>query len=174
MKSSRCNKPSCRTRSALLRNLNAKPISSRPNTTFTLFNHPPLCGKLFNHPGKAENNPKGSARAEENPSITAVGAAKDPVAAPAKADPTRGPVHEKDTIASVAAMKKMPMMPPRSDAASALLAQLEGSWISNAPKKLAPKMSNSKNRNTLKMGSVEITFKTSTPKKAVKANPSAV
>ena len=58
-------------------------------------------------------------------------------------------------------------------AASALLAQLEGNWISNAPRKLAPKMSNSRSRNTLKMGSVGH-INTSTPKKAVKANPRAV
>ena len=75
----------------MLRNLNAKPISNRPNTTLTLFNQPPLWGKLLSQPGKAENNPNGRARADEKPSITAVGAAKDPVAAPARAEPTRGP-----------------------------------------------------------------------------------
>ena len=80
----------------------------------------------MSQPGKALNNPKGKANAEEKPSITAVGAAKDPVAAPASADPTKGPVHENDTMAKVAAMKKMPTMPPRSEAWSALLAQLEG------------------------------------------------
>ena len=37
-------------------------------------------------------------------------------AAPANALPTNGPVQEKDTIANVAAMKKMPMSPPRSAA----------------------------------------------------------
>ena len=83
-------------------------------------------------------------------------------------------MQENETMARVAAMKKMPTMPPRSDAWSALLAQLEGNWISKAPKKLAPKTKSSKNRNTLKKGSVEITLRTSTPKKAVSANPNPV
>ena len=77
-------------------------------------------------------------------------------------------------MAKVAAMKKMPKMPPRSEAWSALFAQLEGSWISKAPKKLNPNTSSNANRNTLNNGSVLMTFNTSTPKNAVKARPSPV
>ena len=112
--------------SAFERNLKANPISRRPKTTFTLLSHPPDCGREFSQPGKAEKSMKGNARASENPNITAVGAAKDPVAAPAKALPTKGPVHENDTMASVAAMKKIPMIPPRSAAWSVVFAQLVG------------------------------------------------
>ena len=108
------------------RNLKANPISRSPSTTLTLLSQPPDCGREFNHPGKAEKSMKGKANASENPNITAVGAAKEPVAAPANALPTNGPVHENDTMANVAAMKKMPMSPPRSAAWSVLLAQLVG------------------------------------------------
>ena len=174
MNNSLGKRPSWSTRSALLKNLNANPISTNPKTTFTLFNHPPLWGKLLSHPGNTAKRPNGNANAIEKPSMTAVGAANEPVAAPANADPTSGPVQEKDTMAKVAAMKKMPKMPPRSEAWSALFAQLAGSWISKAPKKLNPNTSSNANRNTLNKGSVLMTFNTSTPKKAVKARPSPV
>ena len=128
----------------------------------------------MSQPGKAEKSIKGRARAKENPNITAVGAANDPVAAPASALPTKGPVQENDTMASVAAMKKMPSKPPLSAASSVLFAQLVGNWISKAPKKLAPKMSNNRKRKTLKKGSVEMTLRMSTPNTAVKSKPSPV
>ena len=70
------------------------------------------------YPGNALKNIKGRESAIENPSITAVGAAYDPVAAPASAPPISGPVHENETMARVAAIKKIPMIPPLSEAAS--------------------------------------------------------
>ena len=72
------------------------------------------------------------------------------MAAPATALPTRGPVQLKLTMASVAAMKKMPIRPPRSALASTLLAQLVGSWISKAPRKLTPKTMSNRKRKRLK------------------------
>ena len=174
MKSSRWSSPSCKTKSALDKNLKAKPISSSPKTTLTLLSHPPDWGNEFNQPGKAENNINGKASASENPNITAVGAANEPVAAPANALPTRGPVHEKETMAKVAAMKKIPINPPRSAAWSVLFAQLVGNWISKAPKKLAPNTTNSRNKKTLKNGSVEMTLRMSTPNTAVRSSPSPV
>ena len=139
-----------------------------------MFSQPPEDGSELSHPGNALKSINGIESAIENPNITAVGAANDPVAAPAKAPPMSGPVQEKETIANVAAIKKIPMIPPLSEAASALFAQLCGNWISKAPKKLIPKMSNRMNRPTLKKGSVEITFIISTPKIAVSASPRPV
>ena len=102
---SRFNKPNCQTRSAFDKNLNAKAISNNPKTTLTEFNQPPDLGKELSHPGKAANNPKGSANAREKPNIMVAGPIKPPFPAPAKAEPTIGPVQENDTNAKVNAMK---------------------------------------------------------------------
>ena len=105
--------------------MNANPISRSLSTTLTLLSQPPDCGKEFNHPGNAEKSMNGSASAREKPNITAVGAAKELLRhRPMRCRPMTGA--EKDTMANVAAMKKMPMSPPRSAAWSVLLAQLVG------------------------------------------------
>ncbi len=158
----------------MLKNLKANPISRRPKTTFTVLSQPPDEGSELSHPGNALNSINGIESAIEKPNMTAVGAANDPVAAPAKAPPISGPVQEKETIANVAAIKKIPIIPPLSEAASALFAQLWGNWISKAPKKLIPKINNRMNSPTLKKGSVEITFIISTPNIAVSASPRPV
>ena len=172
--SSRFNNPACQTRSAFERNLNAKPISRSPRTTFTEFNHPPDEGKEFSQPGNAEKSMKGRASAKEKPNMIEAGPPYPPVAAPANAVPTRGPVQEKETMARVAAMKKIPMIPPLSEALSALLASAEGKVISKAPKKEIPKITSKAKRKILKIGSVEIVFRTSTPKTAVNRSPNPV
>ena len=57
------------------------------------------------------------------------------VAASTNKVPTIGPVHEKDTRARANAMKKIPKIPPLSDAWSALFCHELGSIISKAPRK---------------------------------------
>ena len=70
--------------------------------------------------------------------------------------PTSGPVHEKETITNVSAMKKIPNNPPLPACSSALLAQLFGSSSSKAPKnEIANTVKMIKNR-ILEMALVEI------------------
>ena len=175
MNTSRLSRPACHTKSAFERNLNAKAISTRPSTTFTEFNQPPDLGKVLSHDGKMANSMNGNDSANEKPNSTSAGPPYPPFAAVANAVPTSAPVQLNDTIARVAAIKKMATKPVRLLAAmSILLPQLAGSWISNAPKKLKPKSTSSANRNRLKYGSVEITLSASAPKMAVIARPRPV
>ena len=124
--------PQFSTRSALDKNLKAKANSRKPKTTLVVFNQPPDFGKLFSQLGNNANNAKGKARAKPNPLIPAVSCIAPPSAVkdPASNDPKIGPVHEKDTIAKVAAIKKIPIIPPASEAESILLPQELGKVIS--------------------------------------------
>ena len=101
-------------RSAILKNFNPKASSINPKTTLTEFNHPPDFGNLFIHDGKNANNVKGKAKAKPKPLIPIVSWVAPPSAVKElpKSVPKIGPVHEKDTIASVSAIKKTPMKPP--------------------------------------------------------------
>ena len=146
--------------------------SNNPNTTFTEFNQPPDLGKEFNHPGKAANNPKGKANAEENPIIPMVGFNTfPPTAACTSRVPIIGPVHENETSDKVKAIKKMPNNPPFSLAVSALLTQLLGKVISNAPKKEAAKNTKSPKKIRLNHTFVDNAFNESAPNIPVTNEP---
>lgn len=125
-------KPQWLTRSALLRNLKASATSANPSTTFTVFSQPPDLGRELIQPGKAANKPKGRARASPKPAIPDVSCHAPPseVSAPARSEPKMGPVHEKETRASVIAIKKIPSTPPMPSALEALLVSELGSEIS--------------------------------------------
>ena len=111
---SRFKSPQCSTKSELDRNFNASANSINPKTTFTVFSHPPDFGKEFNHFGNIANNVNGSARAKPKPPIpmlNCIALASDAIVLPNK-PPKIGPVQEKETIAKVKAIKKMPTKPP--------------------------------------------------------------
>ena len=126
------SKPQCSTKSALDKNFKAKASSRNPKTTFTVFNHPPDFGNEFNQLGNMANNANGKANASPNPPIPAVNCIAPPseVKDPANKEPKIGPVHEKDTIARVRAMKKTPMIPPILEAESILSPHELGNVIS--------------------------------------------
>src|SRR5690606_7625070 len=106
------------------KNLKAKASSKKPRTTFVVVIHPPDFGNEFNQFGNNANKANGNARAAPNPVIPAVNWPAPPSADndPASKDPKIGPVHENDTIASVSAIKKIPITPPILEAESILLA----------------------------------------------------
>ena len=76
------------------------------------------------------NKVKGSANASPNPAMPCVKAQAPPCNEPTNKVPNIGPVHEKETIANVMAMKKIPPKLPKPLLASALLAMPEGKLIS--------------------------------------------
>src|SRR5688500_3364863 len=116
--------------SATDRNFKARANSKKPSMTFTLFIQPPDLGNELSQEGKMANRPNGIANASEKPAITIAGPRVPSDDASTNADPIKGPVHENETIASVAAIKKIPSKPPLSASASLLLLQLLGSVIS--------------------------------------------
>ena len=102
------------------RNFNAKANSKKPKVTFTLVIHPPDLGIDFKTLGKRARSPKGNAKAKPNPAIPKVSWVAPPSAVkdPTNSDPKIGPVHEKDTIANVNAIKNKPKTPPEEEALS--------------------------------------------------------
>ena len=121
-------KPHCFTRSALERNLNAKANSMNPNTTFTTSNQLPDLGNDFNKLGKRANKANGMPNPSpkpENAGMIRFTFFKFP-----RTNPKIGPVQEKDTIANVNAIKKIPIKLPASLLLSILVAILEGIEIS--------------------------------------------
>ena len=123
--------PQFPTKSAFERNLNANANSKKPSTTFTVVIHPPDFGREFNHVGNMANKPNGRANATPKPVIPAERLlATSPSASVVLPNnpPKIGPVQEKETIAKVTAIKKMPIAPPTFvDAESILLAHELGS-----------------------------------------------
>ena len=115
------------------RNFIAIAISKNPNTTFTEFSHPPDFGSDCNQFGKIANTVKGSASAKPKPASPAVNGHEPCAAVPASNEPRMGPVHEKETIASVNAIKNIPTT-SRPERALALLTKLLGKVISKYPK----------------------------------------
>ena len=117
------NNPQCSTRSALERNLKAKANSIKPKTTFTVLSQPPLFGKVFNQFGNNANKANGNAKANPKPPIPIDNCIAPPSLdkEPPSRDPKIGPVHEKETMASVRAIKKIPMIPPILLALSSIL-----------------------------------------------------
>ena len=112
----------------------AMAISKNPNTTFTEFSHPPDFGRDCNQFGNIANKVKGSASAKPKPASPAVNGHEPCAAVPASNEPRMGPVHEKETIASVKAIKNIPTT-SRPERALVLLAKLPGKVISKYPKK---------------------------------------
>ena len=101
---------------------------------FTEFNQPPDCGKLLRIEGNAANNVKGNPIPIPKPSIATVIGTGPSLIDPAKTEPSKGPVQEKETRANTTAINMIPKKPPISAALSALLVQLLGSPISKYPK----------------------------------------
>ena len=120
--------PQFPTKSALDKNFKANANSKKPKVTLTLVIHPPDLGMDLRALGKKANNPKGSAKANPKPAIPKVSWSAPPstVIEPASNEPNIGPVHEKDTIAKVSAIKKIPNTPPPAEAASERFPQLLG------------------------------------------------
>ena len=132
IKTSRFSKSQWATKSAFDKNLKAKASSKKPKTTSVVFNQPPDFGKEFNQFGNNANSAKGKAKAKPKPVIPAVNCVAPPseVKEPANKEPRIGPVQEKETIAKVNAIKKMPIIPPTEEASSILFPQELGKVIS--------------------------------------------
>ena len=96
------------------RNLKAKASSKNPKITLVVLSHPPDFGRAFSMFGNIANNAKGNPSATPKPAIPAVSCQAPPSAErePASKEPRIGPVHEKDTIDKVNAIKKTPKIPP--------------------------------------------------------------
>ena len=108
----------------------------KPRTTLTLLSQPPLFPFIFfRSDGNIARTVNGSANATENASIVTIGVQNSPWVDLIRTVPTMGPVQENDTSTRVRAMKNIPPSPFPPDFASLLFVRLEGSSISNAPKK---------------------------------------
>ena len=93
-----------------------------------------------------------SAKASAKANIPAIGLTIAPPADSTKILPTIGPVHEKETIARVSAIRKIPIMPPRSLPLLSAVLHEEGSVISNMPKKESANTKMSANNAILNPG----------------------
>ena len=130
----------------VIRNFILKASIINPSTTFTEFNQLPDLGIRLNIEGNKAKTVKGNANAIPNPSIPNVGRNTSPFAASTRSAPIIGPVHENETITVVKPMKNAARIPPLSTFESALVTQLFGRRISNAPKKeIAKTINNTKN-----------------------------
>src|SRR4051812_19822653 len=127
IKTSRFNNPQCITRSALDKNLKASASSTKASTFFTVSNQPPDFGSDFSQLGKIANSANGNAKARPKPASPLVNGQAPPLIEPTSSDPSIGPVQEKDTIASVKAMKKIPPILPKPLFESAFPAMPDGS-----------------------------------------------
>src|SRR5690349_16870864 len=112
MNNSRFNKPHCLTRSALEKNFTANANSTKPNTTFTFVIQPPDLGNDCSQLGNIANKANGNPNANPKPAAPAVSGHAPSTATLVSKVPRIGPVHEKDTMASVAAIKNMPAILP--------------------------------------------------------------
>ena len=143
------------------KNLKANANSKNANIFFTVSNQPPDLGKLCNHCGNIANKVKGNANATPNPAIPCVKAHAPPCSEPTNKVPKIGPVQEKDTIAKVMAIKKMPPILPSPLFESALLAIPLGKEISKNPKNEILKTINITKKLIFNHGLVEILLKIS-------------
>ena len=84
-----------------------------------------------------------------------------------------GPVHEKETKASVKAIKNRPTTPLLFDFLSIWLTRLDGSVISKAPKNDMAKTIRITKNNRLKVALLAASFNAEAPKIRVISNPSA-
>ena len=120
--------PQCATRSALDKNLNAKASSRNPKITLVVLSHPPDFGNAPNMLGNKAKIAKGSPKARPKPVIPAVSCQAPPSTDkdPASKDPRIGPVQEKETMARVRAIKKIPINPFEFSPFAVELVQLAG------------------------------------------------
>ena len=127
-KTSIFNKPQCLTRSALDKNLKASANSKKPKTTFVVLSQPPDLGRALSMFGNIAKSVKGKPRAKPKPPIPAVNCQAPPSLDkdPAKSEPKIGPVHEKETMDNVSAIKKTPTIPPKFSPLLVKLVQREG------------------------------------------------
>ena len=114
------------------RNLRAKANSKKPKNTLAVVIHPPDLGREFNKEGKRAKITKGNAKESPKPAIPKESCIAPPSEErePAKREPKIGPVQEKETIAKVSAIKKIPIIPPILEALSILVLHEAGSVIS--------------------------------------------
>ena len=97
-----------------------------------------------------------------------------PLPASTNSGPTIGPVQEKDTMASVSAIKKMPPKLPTPALESVLLVHDEGSVISKAPRNEMPKMMKIIKKKRFAIQLVDSEFNALAPKMADINTPSIV
>ena len=139
-----------------------------------VFIHEPDFGACFNHDGNIAKRVNGRARAMANPNIPTAGATMFPdVAKSTSRKRMIGPVHENDTRARVNAIRNMEISPLVLDAfASTLFAQLDGSDISNHPKKDSANTMSNRQNSMLKYAFVASELSEFAPNMAVMASPS--
>ena len=162
-------------KSATERNFSAKASSRKPNVTLMTFIQPPDLGIDFSHDGNRANSVNGNAKAMAKPNIPIAGAITLPVVDTCTSkNPMIGPVHEKDTSDKVKAIRKILSNPVVFSALlSTALLHLEGSVISNAPKKEAAKTTSIRQKNMLNIAFVERAFNALAPKIPVMISPNA-
>ncbi len=141
----------------------------KPSTTFTLLSQPPLLGSFCRMAGKKASRAKGRAKAMLKASMVTMGVQNSPWVLLMSTVPTMGPVQLKLTSTSVRARKNTPSRPPLLLLASALVVQLAGRVISNAPKKDAANTMKITKKRILGSQCVESQLKIS----AVTADPPA-
>src|SRR5690606_28001995 len=148
--------------------------SKNPSDTFTVLSHPPDLGISFRKEGNSANTTKGMANATEKPSMPIAGPSSEPFdTASTSKKPMIGPVQEKETSASVNAMKKMPFRPPRSDLESTLLTNRDGRLISKPPRKEIAKTSIMARKRRLNDALLAASFSADAPKRTGITIPSA-
>ena len=146
----------------------------KPSTTFTVFIHPPDFGADFSSEGNRANTVNGMARAMAKPSMPMVGAIMSPcVDTATNRKPMMGPVQEKETRASVNAIRKMESRPVvDSDFWSILFDHDEGNVSSKAPKNEAAKTMSRSAKKMLNTALVDSAFRADAPKSSVTSRPS--
>ena len=124
--------PQFETKSAFDKNFKARANSRNPSMILNLLIQPPDFGIFFTILGKNDKNENGNASANPKPKIATVKsvAPESTVNDPTSKDPRIGPVHEKETIANVNAIKKIPAKLVISEEESDLFNQLVGRVIS--------------------------------------------
>src|SRR5687768_14800984 len=142
MKNSLFKIPHCCTLSALARNFTASASSIKPRTTFTSVRQPPDLGMDCSQFGNIAKRAKGNPSARPKPAAPTVNGHAPWSATPVNKVPRIGPVQEKETIASVNAIKNIPPQLPIPDLESIFPAKPGGKFISNKPKKDSAKIKN--------------------------------
>ncbi len=135
----------------------------------------PLLGTLFSQAGKSAKNVNGRASAKAKPNMPTVGPSSAPlVLTSTRRKPMIGPVHEKLTRLNVNAIRKMLNSPlDVSDLWSTALVHLLGREISKPPKKLVPKNTSRRKKNTLNTALVLSSFSLLAPKNIVTSKPNS-
>ena len=145
----------------------------KPSVTLMTFIQPPDFGADFSSEGNIAKSVKGMARAMAKPSMPMVGATILPCVDTATSrKPIIGPVQEKDTSASVKAIRKMESKPVvLPDFSSILLDHEEGRVSSKAPKNEAAKTTSNRQNRMLNTALVARALSALAPKSSVTASP---